>query len=116
MVFRILNLAKSDGQAQYFLSALHDVKLVENSESLTYFDGETRKTAKLPVLRNEVLMLEHYLESFETWGVKNEFSDRDPATYRDVRRITAKLINFCTRGDGNGGQVPNAPPVNVHGH
>ena len=60
------------------------------------------------VLKSELDVLRNDIESYETWGVDNDFSPQDRKVHARVRRVLTRLTNLCTMGDSEDTDIPNA--------
>lgn len=60
------------------------------------------------ILKSELDVLKNDIESYETWGVENDFSPQDRTVHERVQRVLTRLTYLCTLGDHEETDIPNA--------
>ena len=90
-------LTQTFSQHDSLVTAMESIQLLFSAKSSEAFF----------VLQSKLAGLKNDLESYETWGIDNDFSPADDNVHQRVLDVLLQLTNFCTLGDEEDTGVPN---------
>lgn len=91
-------------------SQREDLVLALESSQLLF---STKAIEAYSVLKSELDVLKNDIESYETWGVDNDFSPCCGEVHERVRAVLHRLTNLCTVGDEEDTGIPNPENQNL---
>jgi hypothetical protein len=96
-------LTRTFSQREDLVLALESSQMLFSSKAIEAYS----------MLKDELDVLKNDIESYETWGINNDFSPQDPTVHKRVRALLRRLSNLCTVGDEEDTGIPNPENQNL---